>query len=108
MKRLFLGFTALINFFIGGADQSLSSEEPTQASITTDPALRESFAMDGKLPATVIRIAIDTVYFQCARALLRSSLWKPEAWPKARTAPTSGEMLRDADQHLTVPPMMPV
>ena len=69
-----------------------------RASITTDPALRESFAMDGKLPATVIRIAIDTVYFQCARALLRSSLWKPEAWPKARTAPTSGEMLRDADQ----------
>ncbi len=48
-----------------------------RALLRTDEALRSSFAMGDKLPATVIEIAVDSVYTQCPKALIRSSLWDP-------------------------------
>src|SRR3954451_6399073 len=47
------------------------------AELSTDLALRESFAMGDKLPATVIVVSISSVYTQCPKALIRSSLWDP-------------------------------
>ena len=43
--------------------------------ISTDPALLERFGMDGKLPRSVLVVEVQTVYFQCSRAPLRSRLW---------------------------------
>ena len=67
-----------------------------QASITTDPDLRESFAVKEKLPVTVIRVKIDSVYFQCARALIRSQLWNSEHHATRDTIPTTGQMTKSA------------
>ncbi len=36
-------------------------------------------ALQGKPPKCVLRIHVDTVYFQCARAILRSGLWQATA-----------------------------
>lgn len=44
--------------------------------LSTDPALLARFTRDGKLPKLVIVVALDEVYSQCARALLRSGLWR--------------------------------
>ena len=68
-----------------------------RATLTTDPALRERFAMDGKLPVTVIVVAIGTVYFQCARALMRSRLWDPSSHVHRFDIPTAGDMTKSAD-----------
>ena len=68
-----------------------------RASLTADPALCERFAVDGKAPATVMVISIDTVYFQCARAILRSRLWDPAVRVVRETLPSAGEMLKTAD-----------
>src|SRR6202043_1830588 len=46
-----------------------------RAQISTDPALIESFLVDGKAPRTVIVVSVDRVYFQCANAIVRSKLW---------------------------------
>ncbi len=46
-----------------------------RAEISADIKLLGEFAVDGKLPRTVIIIHIDAVYFQCARAIKRSGLW---------------------------------
>lgn len=46
-----------------------------QARLTDDQQLREDFARDGKLPRTVIVVRIGEIYFQCARAMVRSGLW---------------------------------
>src|SRR6516162_3213998 len=37
-----------------------------RAKISTDPALTESFIVQGKAPRTVIVISVDRIYFQCA------------------------------------------
>lgn len=42
------------------------------AVVSVDPDLLANFEMDGKHPRTVTVVTIDEVYFQCARALIRS------------------------------------
>lgn len=65
-----------------------------RAGITTDPDLIALFDHGGKRPATVVRVTIDAVYFQCARALKRSALWSvPDARPDV---PTAGQMTKAA------------
>lgn len=41
-------------------------------------------------------IGIELVFFQCARALLRSQLWVPASWPDRNGLPTAGQMLSAA------------
>lgn len=65
-----------------------------RASITTDPALRVRLAHEGREPATVLRIAVQEVFMQCARALVRSRLWAGIGRPAA--APTAGMLLASA------------
>src|SRR3954464_2756138 len=43
-----------------------------RAHLSTDPALLESFAVEEKAPRTVIVLEIEDLYFQCARAIIRS------------------------------------
>lgn len=67
-----------------------------RARLSTDPVLLASLAVHGKAPATVVVIEIDTVYFQCARALMRSQLWDAGTWPDRATLPSAGQMLSAA------------
>lgn len=67
-----------------------------RAHLSTDPALLQRLGVDGKPPATVVVLQIEKVYFQCARALLRSGLWQPATWPDRSTLPSAGRMLTDA------------
>jgi PPOX class probable FMN-dependent enzyme len=61
------------------------------AIVTTDPDLRARFEREGgKQPATVIVIQIAEVYSQCARALMRSALWKGDY---QGDLPSVGDML---------------
>lgn len=61
------------------------------AIVTTDPDLRTRFEREGgKQPATVIVIQIAEVYSQCARALMRSALWKGDY---QGDLPSVGDML---------------
>ena len=81
-------------FLVPGLDETLRVNG--RATITTDPALLESFAVGGKAPATVLRIEIEAVYFQCARALIRSKLWDPQARAGREDLPSAGAMLKSA------------
>lgn len=64
-----------------------------RARVETDPALLASFAVEGKAPRTVLVVETVEVYFQCARALIRSRLWDPEAQRDPATLPTPGQIL---------------
>jgi len=81
-------------FLVPGVDETLRVNG--RAAITTDPALCESFAVGGHAPRTVLVVEIETVYFQCARALVRSGLWDPARRVARETLPTAGTMLREA------------
>jgi predicted pyridoxine 5'-phosphate oxidase superfamily flavin-nucleotide-binding protein len=61
--------------------------------VDDDPALLNSFAVGEAAPRSVIVIAIDSVYFQCARAVVRSDLWNPARHVDPATLPTAGEIL---------------
>jgi PPOX class probable FMN-dependent enzyme len=61
-----------------------------RASIVLDPELLERFAVDGKRPTCVLAVDVETVFFQCGRAILRSQLW--DAAP-AVGLPSAGQML---------------
>ncbi|MBL8310607.1 MAG: pyridoxamine 5'-phosphate oxidase family protein [Burkholderiales bacterium] len=76
-------------FFIPGVGETLRVNG--RAVIRTKPELLASFAMDGALPKCVVEIRVDTVFFQCARAMLRSRLWRHEVRPDG--VPTAGAML---------------
>ena len=56
-----------------------------RAQITTDPALLEPLAVNGKVPRSGILVTAEEVYFHCGKALIRSDLWNPEKHV-ARTA----------------------
>ncbi|RZT41440.1 pyridoxamine 5'-phosphate oxidase family protein [Cupriavidus agavae] len=84
-------------FLIPGINETLRISGT--ATISTDPALLERYTVDGKPPTTVLVIAIQTVYFQCARALVRSHLWSPEAQIARSALPSTGTMVATLSQN---------
>jgi PPOX class probable FMN-dependent enzyme len=64
-----------------------------RAHLSVDPRLLESFAVEDKAPRSVTVITVETVYFQCARALVRSELWNPGRHVDPQSLPSAGEIL---------------
>jgi uncharacterized protein len=64
-----------------------------RAHLSIEPTLLDGFVMEGKVPRCVVVIEVETVYFQCARAILRSDLWNPEKHRDPNSLPTAGEIL---------------
>ena len=36
--------------------------------------------VQGKRPVLALEVAVEEVFFHCAKAFLRSDTWKPESW----------------------------
>jgi len=64
-----------------------------RAHITTDADLCASFAVEGKPARSVTVVAVEAVYFQCARAIHRSDLWNPDKHADPKSLPTPGQIL---------------
>ncbi len=79
-------------FLIPGAGETLRING--RGTISTDPELCASFVMQGKAPTSVLLVQIDTVYFQCKKALVRSNLWNIDAASRPKNLPTAGEMIQ--------------
>jgi uncharacterized protein len=84
------GRVALL-FMIPGVGNTLRVNG--RASLSNDAELLESFVMEGKPPRCVIVIRVETVYFQCSRALIRSDLWNPEKFRDPASLPSPGQIL---------------
>lgn len=80
-------------FLIPGMDETLRVNG--RAEIRVDEDLMDRFVHEGKRPISVLVVTIEEIYFHCAKAFMRSSLWKPESWPDRSTLPTLGAMLKD-------------
>jgi PPOX class probable FMN-dependent enzyme len=61
--------------------------------ISIEPALIDSFKMDGKPPRSVLIVDVQSVYFQCARAIMRSDLWNPDRHVDPKSLPSAGQIL---------------
>lgn len=65
-----------------------------RAEILIDEALCQSFAMQGKPASSVISVTVEKAYFQCQKALVRSSLWDPDQYIERDKLPTAGQMAK--------------
>jgi len=66
-----------------------------RAAVSADPALLATFEVNGKAPRTVIVMTVGEIYFQCARAIVRSDLWNPNKRVDPKTLPTPGQILAE-------------
>ena len=80
-------------FFIPKVTETLRVQG--KATISKDPKVLENHLLKSNLPKTVTVIKPTKVFLHCGKALLRSSLWKPESWPDKRPIPTLYEMIED-------------
>ena len=78
-------------FLIPGVGETLRVNG--RASISVEPALLRRFAVEGKEPRSVLVIAVDTVFFQCSRAVVRADLWNPAKHLARSALPTTGAVL---------------
>ena len=83
-------------FLVPGVGETLRVNG--RARISVEPALLELFAVCGQPPKCVLVITVETVLFQCARAIVRSNLWQPVRADAPRPVPTPGQMLEALTQ----------
>jgi uncharacterized protein len=65
-------------FMIPGTGETLRVNGA--AELTSDPAVCELLTARGTPAILAIRVHVHECFFHCAKAFIRSQLWKPEAW----------------------------
>ncbi|MBF9233125.1 pyridoxamine 5'-phosphate oxidase family protein [Microvirga alba] len=83
-------------FLIPGIGETLRVNG--RAVISVEPSLLASFAVDGKAPKSVLVITVDSVFFQCSRAIVRADLWNPDKHLSRKAVPSAGEMIAALSQ----------
>jgi uncharacterized protein len=78
-------------FLIPGVGETLRVNGRARISIAPD--LLQRFPMQGKLPKCILEISVETVFFQCARAIQRSKLWEGLPGEVRKAVPTPGAMI---------------
>jgi uncharacterized protein len=64
-----------------------------EATLTRDPALTQSFAVQGKTPRTVVVVRVKEAYIHCSRALVRADLWNPAKYADRDKVPSMGTVM---------------
>ncbi|TIS58615.1 pyridoxamine 5'-phosphate oxidase family protein [Mesorhizobium sp.] len=93
LENILLNPSVGLLFLIPGMNETLRVNG--DARITIDPGLHEKLAVDGKQPQSIVVVTVKAAYMHCAKAFMRSELWKPETWYDRAMLPTLGEILRD-------------
>ena len=83
-------------FLIPGVGETLRVNG--RASISIDPELMQSFAVNGKLPRCVLIVHIESVYFHCSKAIVRSKLWDAETKIDRKSLPSTGTIVAELSQ----------
>ncbi len=63
------------------------------AALTADAQVTQQFEKRKKYPKTVIVTTVNEIYFQCAKALMRSALWT--SGDESTGLPTAGQFIRE-------------
>lgn len=80
-------------FFVPGINETLRVNG--RARVTTNPALLDPLAVNGKVPRSGILVAAEEIYFHCGKALIRSDLWNPDKQIGHSDFPSLGRILAD-------------
>lgn len=80
-------------FVIPGTKETLCVNG--KAVITQDQAILDKGIVDGKRPTLAIGVEVQEAFIHCAKAFMRSNLWKAETWPDLSDLPSIAKMLID-------------
>lgn len=78
-------------FLIPGLGETLRING--KAYICRDPELLEMSIANGRTPLFGILVEAEECFIHCAKALIRSGLWKGESWPAKESLPSAPAML---------------
>ncbi|HEU4804562.1 MAG TPA: pyridoxamine 5'-phosphate oxidase family protein [Nitrobacter sp.] len=93
LRNLIRDPRAALLFLIPGSGTTLRVNG--RALVSADPDVLESFRVENKTPRSVIVMTVEEIYFQCARAIIRSHLWDPDRRVDPKSLPTPGQILAD-------------
>ncbi|KRA31210.1 MULTISPECIES: pyridoxamine 5'-phosphate oxidase family protein [unclassified Nocardioides] len=74
-----------LNFLIPGRGDTLRING--RARLVSDAPFFDEMVVKGHRPLLAVVVEIETVFFHCAKAFLRSQLWQPESWNPDGTVP---------------------
>ncbi len=80
-------------FLIPGVDESLRVNG--QAVLSREPADLALCADERRTPLLVVRLRVQEAYLHCAKALMRSGLWREGSRIERSLLPTMGQMIND-------------
>ncbi len=72
-----------------------------RARILSDADYFDAMAVQGKRPILALEIAVEEVFFHCAKAFLRSDAWVPESWNPA-AVPSVAQMAKAVRQDMSI------
>lgn len=78
-------------FMVPGVNETLRVNGRAHVSIDPDQLAR--FTVAGKAPKSIIVVSVVEAFIQCARALVRSDLWNPDARVPRDSLPSMGTIL---------------
>ena len=64
-----------------------------EAIIVRDADLLANLAVNGKTPDHALVVAVSRVLSHCPKCMIRSGLWRPDAWPDTAKVPSFAETL---------------
>jgi PPOX class probable FMN-dependent enzyme len=79
LHRVVSGGRVGLLFVIPGLSETLRIRG--DAYVTRDPALLDGLETGGKPARLGIGIVVETAFLHCAKAFIRSDLWRPDRWP---------------------------
>jgi PPOX class probable FMN-dependent enzyme len=74
-----------LNFLIPGRGDTLRING--RARLVSDAPFFDEMVVKGHRPLLAVVVEIETIYFHCAKAFLRSKLWDPETWDPEAIVP---------------------
>ena len=84
-----------LNFFIPGRGDTLRING--RARLVSDAPFFDEMLVKGHRPILAVVVEIEEIFFHCAKAFLRSGLWKPETWDPNGTVPRRAVIARDVE-----------
>jgi uncharacterized protein len=80
-------------FIIPGLQETLRVNG--KAFIIQDDDVLDNASVEGKRPSFAVGVEVEQAFIHCAKAFIRSGLWKPSMWQDTKDLPSLAKMLLD-------------
>ena len=84
-----------LNFLIPGRGDTLRVNG--RARLVSDAPFFDELVVKGHRPVLAVVVDIDDLFFHCAKAFLRSGIWKPETWDPEGRVPRRAVIAREVE-----------